>query len=351
MGQDRNERSFKKGQWVRFDFWELKSAAFHALSADARALLIEFRHRFNGSNNGTIIFSSREMSAALNTTGKDRTIRAQRELQEKGFIKIATLASYDTRKNRLATEFILTHEPVPGPDVKGAVPATKEFMKWKTEGDNFPVKKGPPPNHKNKKNKRKTVPESGQDHTGNGYCEQEAIPETGTDDTESRYSITQIDTSNGTAIGNTYIVTMCEPESAATGAASVPLTACVPVSPQSFSACENASDFNSPEATAEKCPGENSQSEPLTTEDTLDELTVEQVMKETAAAQRTVYQWFNDGLPFKKVGIKRLVSRADLNEWKQKPRRAPVPESLESKLFLTHSRTGNGPEERQAIES
>lgn len=54
------------GHHVRFYQWELKSPAYRSLSLGARALLIELKSLYNGSNNGDLFLSVREAARRLN---------------------------------------------------------------------------------------------------------------------------------------------------------------------------------------------------------------------------------------------------------------------------------------------
>jgi hypothetical protein len=124
------------GKFTITPAWLWKCPAYRSLSTNARALFYEFRFRFNGYNNGQIHFSVREMAASINVKYNGTAISAHRELQAKGFVKVATKATFDTRKGGLATEWILTCENLNGST------ATKEFMRWKGPEDDFPVSDG-----------------------------------------------------------------------------------------------------------------------------------------------------------------------------------------------------------------
>lgn len=122
--------------FVQIHNYEIDCPAYRSLTHVARALYVEFKRRFNGCNNGDIHFSVRDMALALNVGNQGTAVKAQHELQRKGFIKVAHLASFDTRKNRKATTWILTVESLNG------ISPTKEFMRWNSEANDFPVKAG-----------------------------------------------------------------------------------------------------------------------------------------------------------------------------------------------------------------
>lgn len=300
MGKDRNERFYSSSRYVAFQFYELDCPAFRALSADARALLIEFRKRFNGTNNGAISFSMRDMMAALNTTGKDRTIHAQRELQAKGFVKITRLASFDTRKQRFATEFILTNEAVPGPG-KNSESASKEFMRWKSEADNFPIMTAPPKN---------TGPAAGAVGTGRRTQKYNMGPAAGAIGTVNRCQSVQIDESDGTGNGSTYNI----PDAAVRAA---PATV-----PDASSVCLPALSISP--LLLEDCGQVDSE---VTPDDGDELLSIEEAAKKSEVSWRTVYRWIDAGLPIVKEGRSRRVRLSELKAWNRGSRGSEVQHS------------------------
>jgi len=113
--------------------WEMDLPAYRRLSTYGRALLIEFRRKYHGSNNGEIAMSARD-AARLLRCDKDTAFKAQGELVEKGWIREAQKGSFhwkidaSGRKYRPATTYRITNQPVGlGVDIK----ATKEYMKWR----------------------------------------------------------------------------------------------------------------------------------------------------------------------------------------------------------------------------
>ena len=63
-----------KPKWVQIHFWELGLPAYLHMSVCARALLIEFRRKYNGSNNGEIAMSALD-AARLLGCHKDTALR------------------------------------------------------------------------------------------------------------------------------------------------------------------------------------------------------------------------------------------------------------------------------------
>jgi hypothetical protein len=108
---------------VRVYKWEMDCDAWQSLSADARALLIEFRSLWNVDNR--VFLSIRQMGQRLNMCPK-RAQKARDELLGRGWIRMMERGSF-TRKVRHATVYALTNEPLhPGQ------PAPKDFMQFST---------------------------------------------------------------------------------------------------------------------------------------------------------------------------------------------------------------------------
>lgn len=112
--------------------WMTGTAAWRSLDPTARALYLELRARFNGTNNGHIGLGCREAAEALNV-GKNVANRAFDALEERGFIRVGTPSGFNTNGRR-ATEWLLTELK----DDRNNQPATKDFAKW-------PAKKLPSP--------------------------------------------------------------------------------------------------------------------------------------------------------------------------------------------------------------
>lgn len=108
---------------VRLDEYLLDSDAYRSLSPYARSLLVEFKRRYNGRNNGEIHMSVREAAGLLNCSDKTAG-KALADLKDRGFVRIKTQGSFG-RKVRHATEWTLTEHPLQNRA------ATKDFMRWK----------------------------------------------------------------------------------------------------------------------------------------------------------------------------------------------------------------------------
>jgi hypothetical protein len=100
------QRAEKKDRYFQLHHYMLKTGAWRALSAPARAVYIQIGSRYDGFNNGKIALSvrdaARECDLALNTAN-----RAFHELVERGFIE-ETRHGGLSRKTRIASEWRLT---------------------------------------------------------------------------------------------------------------------------------------------------------------------------------------------------------------------------------------------------
>jgi hypothetical protein len=101
-------RSKKRlGKFVGLGHPMVTSSAFRSLGGPALKYYIELRDRFNGTNNGYLHLSCDEAVRLLHI-GKGTALRAQRELNEKGFIVLVKPGNWYERQ---ATEWALTDRP------------------------------------------------------------------------------------------------------------------------------------------------------------------------------------------------------------------------------------------------
>ena len=122
-----------KPKWVQIHFWELELPAYRLMSAYGRALVVEFRRKFNGSNNGDIPMSALEAARLLGCC-KNTGFKVLGELEDKGWIRPTKKGSFHLkidaagRQFRAATIWRITSQPIGlGVDT----PATKEYVKWR----------------------------------------------------------------------------------------------------------------------------------------------------------------------------------------------------------------------------
>jgi hypothetical protein len=144
MAKGRGYKGGKRGgsgPFVQLHFWFMKCPAWATLKPGPRALYLELKRRFNGSNNGRLTLSHREAAAALNV--HRNTIGPWfDELRERGFIR-------ETRGHCLGpsgigetSQWALEEEPT---DDMRTPP--KSFMRWAPEQN--PRTKFVPPRHGN----------------------------------------------------------------------------------------------------------------------------------------------------------------------------------------------------------
>jgi len=114
---------------MQLPFWMMEAPAFLGLSANARSALLFIAKKYNGFNNGNIVFGWRS-GCVVPINGKEfeerqfglsrwQIGRALDELSEHGFIQCTKEATFDQK--RLTREWRLTWWPCNGQ------PATKEF--------------------------------------------------------------------------------------------------------------------------------------------------------------------------------------------------------------------------------
>jgi hypothetical protein len=121
----RRKTKRRRGEfYITFEFWELESAAFKHLSADATRVYLFMRKAldFDCSNNGHVIFSHRNAQEALQSSWRRGSI-ALSELVHYGFIKWRN-GGVQGAAIRLACEWQLTAFPCGGQE------ASKTFMSW-----------------------------------------------------------------------------------------------------------------------------------------------------------------------------------------------------------------------------
>jgi len=119
-----------------------------------RALYIELKRRFKGSNNGAIYLSHRAAAVALNA--HRNTVGAWfRELEKRGFISLTVVPHLGPSGIGEASVWAL--EELPTQDGK---PAGKGFMRWNEKQK--PITKNVPPSPKNQDVKGKTKAENPQ---------------------------------------------------------------------------------------------------------------------------------------------------------------------------------------------
>ncbi|WP_322867340.1 hypothetical protein U5922_014825 [Aquicoccus sp. G2-2] len=103
----------------------MASEAWATMRPNPRALYIELKRRFNGTNNGEIYLSHRDAAAALNVH-RNSVGPWFRELEERGFIFMTQAPHLGPSGIGQASVWGLAEEPTPD-----GRPARKTFMKFK----------------------------------------------------------------------------------------------------------------------------------------------------------------------------------------------------------------------------
>ena len=123
-------------RYVQLFHWMMDSEAWKDLSGNARAIYLEISKRYNGTNNGQIVYSLREATRELKI-GTSTAKRALDELQDHGFIVAEQRGHFTGRSIPAAQRFV---PPANGgltvygsniaPDFDSQQHGTKEFMRW-----------------------------------------------------------------------------------------------------------------------------------------------------------------------------------------------------------------------------
>jgi transposase len=123
---DKKYKHQKKGagRHVQLPEWVQASEAWSGLKPGPRALYVELKRRFNGSNNGDICMSHREAAKALNVHRNTATGYFA-ELEGHGFIRMTQAPYLGPSGIGMSSKWAL--EELPTQDLK---PATKSFMRW-----------------------------------------------------------------------------------------------------------------------------------------------------------------------------------------------------------------------------
>ena len=130
--KDKKKHHKHYARHVQMFHWMMDSDAWKDLSANARATYLEIAKRFNGSNNGLIVYSVREAERDCKI-GRHAALRAFRDLGSHGFIVAEQRGHFhwkiDTQgfRRRPATEWRLTTHA----SDRTLLEATKEFMRWR----------------------------------------------------------------------------------------------------------------------------------------------------------------------------------------------------------------------------
>lgn len=116
----------QNGNFVQMHNWVMTSQAWATMKPGPRALYLELKRLFHGTNNGRIFLSHRDAANALNV-GRDTVGTYYRELVDRGFLRVTRGHCLGPDGIGQSTIYALTEEPENGQ------PATKEFLVWKKQ--------------------------------------------------------------------------------------------------------------------------------------------------------------------------------------------------------------------------
>jgi hypothetical protein len=142
------------GRHVQLPEWLQASEAWATLRPGPRALYIELKRRFNGTNNGHIIFSHRDAAAAMNVH-RNSVGPWFDELQARGFIILTQAPCLGPAGIGKASVWALGEMPT-----TDGKPAQKAFMRWQAKQK--PRTKNRTARHNNCDRKAEPTPSNGQ---------------------------------------------------------------------------------------------------------------------------------------------------------------------------------------------
>lgn len=142
------------GRHVQIPEWLQASEAWATMRPGPRALYVELKRRFNGSNNGVIYLSHRDAARALNVS-RNTVGPMFRELEKRGFIRLTVAPHLGPSGIGQASVWALEELATQDGKLAG-----KAFMRW-SEKQN-PRTKIVPPRHKKQDVKGATEAENPQ---------------------------------------------------------------------------------------------------------------------------------------------------------------------------------------------
>lgn len=133
-------------RYVMLRHWLLDSPAWQSLTGNARALYMEMARRYNGTNNGLILYSVREARGLhISPATASRLLRI---LQDRGFIVCTKKGAFSLKTTKDASTWLLTEYDSNYP----VAHARKDFMRWQLpEGTDFETLNGGPSHHRKSK--------------------------------------------------------------------------------------------------------------------------------------------------------------------------------------------------------
>jgi hypothetical protein len=107
-GRTKRRRRGDGPTFIQMFHWVVDMPVWHSLSPRAVVAYLELARRYNGTNNGSLHLSARELAEAWGWS-KDAAACAIRELLEKGFVEVTRASGFNVKdRKRQATEYRLT---------------------------------------------------------------------------------------------------------------------------------------------------------------------------------------------------------------------------------------------------
>jgi hypothetical protein len=131
----RKHRGGNQQRFVQLRYWLMDSPAWKNLKAVERAIYIEIAKRYNGTNNGFIVYSVRQAADELKI-GTSTAARGFKRLQTHGFIVAEQRGAFHWKidvtglRHRPASEWRLTEWPSDRAIGTESKYPTKEFTQW-----------------------------------------------------------------------------------------------------------------------------------------------------------------------------------------------------------------------------
>jgi hypothetical protein len=122
--------------FVQLFHWMIKTPAWRSLSSNAVVAWVELANRYDGTNNGQLHLSCRELAKLRPPMSRATAARALQELVDTGFVHPTKASGFNVKdRKRQATEYALAHLFC---NATGQ-PASKEFASWKPEVTVSPI--------------------------------------------------------------------------------------------------------------------------------------------------------------------------------------------------------------------
>ena len=96
---ERRQKSRKRRSFVMLERYMIMSTAWRSLSGEAIAAFVELSNRYNGTNNGSLHLSTRELALIRNCSQRTAA-GAMSELVRKGFVEVVKPSGFNVKDRR-----------------------------------------------------------------------------------------------------------------------------------------------------------------------------------------------------------------------------------------------------------